>query len=133
MHETEHRGFSDPDDDTECISDTDVMAVIDRFNAAWADHDLDLALSMLSEDCLFDATGPAPDGARCVGREAIREAWAPIFDDPVSSFAVEDTIVVGERVVQLWRYEWREGHIRGVDVYRVVGDQIAEKRSYVKG
>ena len=38
----------------------------------------------------------------------------------------------------LWRYEWvdpqgQEGHIRGVDVYRLRDGLIAEKLSYVKG
>jgi ketosteroid isomerase-like protein len=107
--------------------------VVDRFGAAWAQHDLETALSMLTDDCLFDATGPSPDGTRFVGRDEIRVAWKPIFDDASSTFDVEQTIDLGDHVVGLWRYSWTDGHVRGVDVFRVRNGLIAEKRSYVKG
>ena len=38
-----------------------------------------------------------------------------------------------DRVVQLWRYSWDGGHIRGVDVFKVRDGKVAEKLSYVKG
>lgn len=107
--------------------------VVERFGSAWADHDLEAVLSMLTEDGVFEATGPAPDGARCEGRDAVRVAWQPIFDDTTTRFEVEQTIIAGDRVVQLWRDGWSDGHVRGIDVFRVRGDQVAEKLSYVKG
>jgi ketosteroid isomerase-like protein len=109
------------------------LDVVEAFGAAWGAHDLDAALSMLSDDCVFDATGPAPDGSRHVGAAAIRTAWAPIFDDTASQFEAEETFASGDRVVQLWRYSWSDGHVRGVDVFRVRDGRISEKRSYVKG
>lgn len=111
----------------------DPLDVVAEFGATWDRHDLDAALAMLTDDCVFEATGPAPDGIRHVGRDEIAAAWKPIFDDPTSHFDVEASIVGGERVVQLWRYEWDGGHVRGVDVFRVEGDKIAEKLAYVKG
>ena len=54
----------------------DPIKVVEAFGAAWADHDLDAALAMVTDDCVFDATGPAPDGTRCVGVDAIRAVWA---------------------------------------------------------
>lgn len=112
---------------------TPAEEVVDRFGAAWVAHDLEGALSMLAERCVFDATGPAPDGVRHVGTEAIRLAWQPIFDDLTSRFEVEESFGAGDRVVQRWRYTWADGHVRGVDVFRVGGGRIAEKLSYVKG
>jgi uncharacterized protein (TIGR02246 family) len=111
----------------------EVAEVIDQFNEAWIDHDLDRALSMLTDDCVFDATGPAPDGTRCQGREAIRAAWKPIFDDAGSRFDIEEMTVIGDRAVALWQYNWADGHVRGVDVFRIRDGRIAEKFSYVKG
>lgn len=111
----------------------DPLKVVEVFGAAWADHDLDAALSMVTDDCVFDATGPAPDGARHVGRDAIRRAWQVIFDDPASRFDAEDTFAAGDRVVQRWRYGWNGGHVRGVDLFRVRDGKVAEKFSYVKG
>jgi ketosteroid isomerase-like protein len=107
--------------------------VVEAFGAAWADHDLDTAVAMLTDDCVFDATGPAPDGAEHVGRDAVRRAWKPIFDDTASSFEAEETFAAGDRVIQLWRYTWADGHVRGVDVFRIRGDKVAAKLSYVKG
>ena len=111
----------------------DALAVVDAFGAAWAEHDLPAALAMVTDDCVFESTGPAPDGRRHAGRDAVRSAWQPIFADPVSRFAVEETIAASDRVVQRWRYTWDGGHVRGVDVFRVRGGKIAEKLSYVKG
>jgi len=111
----------------------DVLAVIDAFGAAWADHDLDGALALVTDDCVFDATGPAPDGTKAVGPEAIRAAWAPIFADRAARFEPEETFAAGDRVVQRWTYSWDGGHVRGVDVMRVRDGRVAEKLSYVKG
>jgi len=91
------------------VSETGVDAVaevVDRFNAAWNDHDLAAAL---------------------------RAAWQPIFDDVTSQFTVEDSFTAGPRVVQRWRYDWAGGHVRGVDVITVSGGQVTEKLAYVKG
>lgn len=111
----------------------DPLAVIDAFGAAWSAHELDRAIELVTDDCVFDATGPAPDGTRCVGKAAIRQAWRPIFEDRSSRFDAEDTFVAGDRVVQRWRYSWDGGHVRGVDLFRVRDDKVAEKLSYVKG
>jgi ketosteroid isomerase-like protein len=109
------------------------LEVISAFGEAWARHDLDAAAAMLTDDCVFEATGPAPDGVRHTGKDAVRAAWQAIFDDVSSHFDAEETFAAGDRVVQLWRYSWGDGHIRGVDVFRVRDGLVAEKISYVKG
>jgi ketosteroid isomerase-like protein len=96
----------------------DALEVVEVFGAAWADHDLDAALALVADDCVFDATGPAPDGTRHVGRDTIRAAWQALFDDPNSRFEEEETFAAGDRVVQRWRYSWDGGRVRGVDVFR---------------
>lgn len=109
------------------------VEVVEAFGVTWAAHDLDGALSLVSDDCIFDATGPAPDGLRHVGREEIRLAWKPIFDDVQSRFEVEETFGAGDRVAQRWCYTWQGGHVRGVDLFKVRDGKIAEKLAYVKG
>ena len=63
------------------------LEVVKAFGEAWACHDLDGALRLVTDDCVFDATGPAPDGIRHVGRSAIRQAWevwaSPRIVEPV--------------------------------------------------
>lgn len=111
----------------------DPLKVVEVFGAAWGQHDLDAALDLVTEDCVFDATGPAPDGTSCVGPLAIRAAWGPIFEDLSTRFEEEEIFGVEDRVVQRWRYSWDGGHIRGVDIYLIRDGRVAEKRSYVKG
>ncbi|HEY5026420.1 MAG TPA: nuclear transport factor 2 family protein [Acidimicrobiales bacterium] len=111
----------------------DPITVVETFGAAWAAHDLDAAVGLLTDDCVFDATGPPPDGMRTEGRSAVRLAWAAIFSDSASRFEPEETFAAGDRVVQCWRYSWDGGHVRGVDVFRVRDGRVAEKLSYVKG
>jgi ketosteroid isomerase-like protein len=108
-------------------------ALIARFNLAWSRHDLAAALALISEDCVFESTSPAPDGQRSVGKAAIRAAWQPIFDDASSQFTVEEFFTAGRRVVQRWRYDWDGGYVRGVDVMTVAGGLVTAKLSYVKG
>jgi ketosteroid isomerase-like protein len=111
----------------------DPIKVVEQFGAAWSEHDLEGALALVTDDCLFDATGPAPDGIRSVGPSEIRVAWQAIFEDPGSRFEEEELFACGDRVVQRWRYSWDGGHIRGVDIFRVRDGKVAEKLSYVKG
>lgn len=111
----------------------DVEAIVEAFGAAWAAHDLEGSLALVGDDCVFDATGPAPDGLRHVGRDAIRAAWSAIFADTSATFEVEESFLAGDRVVQRWRYSWRDGHVRGVDLFKVHDGVIVEKLSYVKG
>ena len=110
-----------------------LTAIVGQFNEAWNAHDLDAALALTSEDCVFESTFPGPDGERSVGRTAIRAAWKPIFDDARSHFTVEESFVAGPRLVQRWRFDWGDGHVRGIDVITVRNGQITEKLAYVKG
>ncbi len=119
------------------MSDTtdtaDTVAIVAAFGAAWRAHDLETALSMITDDCVFEATGPAPDGTQHKGQEEIRQAWKGIFDDTGSRFEVEESFAVADRVVERWVYSWDGGHIRGVDLFRVRDGKVAEKFAYVKG
>ena len=90
-------------------------------------------MELVTEDCIFDNTRPAPEGTRHVGHAAIRRAWSGIFDDSSTHFEAEETFAMGDRVVLLWRYTWADGTVRGVDVFRVRDGKVSEKRSYVKG
>ena len=110
------------------------LDVVARFNEAWGDHDLDATLALCTDDVVFESTGPSPDGERHEGRDAVRHGWEPIFADEHADFTAEEIFAAdGDRVVQLWRYDWQGGHVRGVDVFEVRDGAVASKRSYVKG
>jgi ketosteroid isomerase-like protein len=107
-------------------------SVVEAFGAACNAHDLDGALAWCSDVFVFESTTP-PDGERAVGHEEARRIWEPIFANLATRVEVEETIVAEDRVVQRCVYEWGDGHVRAVDLYRVVGGKIVEKLSYVKG
>ena len=115
------------------MNEDETRDVVDRFNQAWGDHDLDATLELCTDDCVFESTGPAPDGERHQGAMALRTVWKPIFDDVNTRFVVEEAFATGDRYAQRWRYDWADGHVRGVDLFRVRDGKVAEKFSYVKG
>ena len=79
------------------------------FQAAWDAHDLEAVLALVTEDCVFDSARARPGGSRIVGRDALREAWRPSFAAPSGVFEVDEHIVDGDRVVQLWRMRTPNG------------------------
>jgi ketosteroid isomerase-like protein len=112
----------------------DTLALIDAFNAAWNEHDLDAAIALCTEDIVFEGTGPAPDGRRFEGREAVAQSWRPIFKQSEAFFTMEEIVMCSpDRVVQRWRYDWGAGQVRGIDLITLRDGLIAEKLSYVKG
>ncbi len=111
----------------------DPAAVVTAFQQVFDAHDVDGAMALMTDDCLFEDTAP-PDGVRHRGQAAVRARWEALFHDaPAARFTTEETVVAGDHVIVRWRYRWGDGHVRGVDLFLVRGDRIAEKRSYVKG
>jgi ketosteroid isomerase-like protein len=115
------------------MDDAAIRTLLEDFGQAWNDHDLERALAMTTEDCVFESTGPAPDGLRSVGRDAVRAAWAPIFADAAACFDDDELVVAGDRATQCWTYRFADGHVRGIDFFRLRDGLVAEKLSYVKG
>ena len=115
------------------MDESAARALLEEFGQAWNDHDLDRAIELTTPDCVFESTGPAPDGERAVGQAAVRAAWTPIFADAAADFEVEELIVQGDRASQCWTYRWADGHVRGIDLFALRDGLVAEKLSYVKG
>lgn len=116
----------------------EVADAVARFNAAVNGHDLDALRDAMTDDCVFENTAPAPDGARFEGKAAVLEFWARWFrNNPDARFEVEEAFTAGDRYVVRWVYrKLRDGqpwHLRGVDVFRVREGRVAEKLAYIKG
>jgi ketosteroid isomerase-like protein len=110
------------------------LATIDRFNEAFNRHDVDAVMALMTDDVVFENTSPPPDGERHAGQAAVRAFWEEFFaGSPQAHFAAEEIVAAGDRCTVRWRYSWGDGHIRGVDVFRVHDGKVAEKLSYVKG
>lgn len=117
----------------------DTLAVLERFNGAFNRHDVDAVMAHMTDDCVFESTGPAPDGERVEGQTAVRAVWERLFAaSPRAHFEAEDIFAAGDRAVVRWIYRWTDqqgqpGHVRGVDVFRIRDGKVAEKLAYVKG
>ncbi|PYN90291.1 MAG: nuclear transport factor 2 family protein [Candidatus Rokuibacteriota bacterium] len=120
-----------PDAETRATLD-----VIRRFNDAFNRHDVDGVMALMTADCVFENTLPAPDGERFEGASAVRGFWRQFFQStPGARFEAEEIFGAGDRAVVRWVFYWdRSGsHVRGVDVMRVRDGKVAEKLAYVKG
>ncbi len=112
-----------------------VVAYFEAFNR----HDVEGMLKLLSDDCVFDEPAPSPDGAQLIGKNAIAEYLTNLFAQiPQTHLKVEESIGYGLRCIIRWRCDWvaeagKQGHLRGVDLYKVQEGLITEKISYVKG
>ncbi len=115
-----------------------IRAVL-AFNEAFNRHDVAGMMQLMSDDCIFENTAPAPDGTVYSGKEAVTQFWQDFFRaSPHAHIEIEDIFSLGERCVMRWKYTWedaggKKGHVRGADLFRVRDGFITEKLSYVKG
>lgn len=109
------------------------------FNDAFNQHDVAAMMALMSDDCVFENTTPAPDGTVYKGKEVVTQFWQGFFQQsPQAHIEIEEIFGLGYRVVMRWRYTWvdaagEEGHVRGVDIFHLKNSLITEKLSYVKG
>ena len=110
-----------------------------EFNAALNRHDVAGMMQLMSEDCIFETTVPAPDGVMYSGQEVVTQFWRDFFrESPHAHIEIEEIFGLGIRCVMRWRYDWVDvdeqmGHVRGVDIIKVKNGSICEILSYVKG
>jgi glutathione S-transferase len=122
--------------ETEPAAPRSTSEVIDRFNAAFLQHDPSLLGDLIADDCVLENTTPAPLGARHVGREACLELWRSIAQNRAAHFELEEVEIMGERAHICWRYGSSSGNadaVRGVNLMRVRDGRIIQARGYVKG
>ena len=114
------------------------LDVVNRFNDAINRHDAAAVAALLTEDTVFENTGPVPDGTRIEGKAAVAAFWEKwLVANADARFDAEDVIVAGDRCTVRWIYrKMRDGkpwHLRGVDVFTIRDGKVAAKFAYVKG
>jgi limonene-1,2-epoxide hydrolase len=115
------------------------IRVVLAFNEAFNRHDVTGMMQLMTDDCIFENTAPAPDGTLYKGKEAVTRFWQEFFrESSQAHIEIEEIFGLDKRCVMRWRYDWvdesgKKGHVRGVDVFKVKDGSICEKLSYVKG
>jgi len=115
------------------------IRVVLEFNEVFNRHDIAGLVKLISDDCVFENTEPAPDGTVYAGKEAITQYWRDFFrGSPQAHIQIEEIFGLGLRCVMRWRYAWvdaagEDGHVRGADIFQMKSGLISQKLSYVKG
>ena len=120
-------------------SDADLFKLLDRFADAWNRHDLDALMSMMTDDCVFEASaGPQVDGQRSEGKQAVRAAYAAVFEAfPDAHWANPRHFIAGNRGVSEWTFtgtqkDGKRVEVTGCDLFTFRDGKIAIKNSYRK-
>jgi steroid delta-isomerase-like uncharacterized protein len=120
-------------------SDAEFLTLLERFADAWNRHDLDALMSMMTDDGVFDASaGTEVNGQRSEGRQAVRAAYAAVFETfPDAHWAGARHFVADNRGVSEWTFSGTRAdgtrvEVAGCDLFTFRDGKIAIKNSYRK-
>jgi steroid delta-isomerase-like uncharacterized protein len=120
-------------------ADADLLELLDRFADAWNRHDLDALMSMMTDDGVFEASaGPRVDGQRSEGKQAVRAAFAAVFEAfPDAHWGNPRHFIAGNRGVSEWTFtgtheDGTRVEVNGCDLFTFRDGKIAVKNSYRK-
>ena len=120
-------------------ADADVLKLLDAFAAAWNRHDVDGLMACMSPECVFEAAaGKEVAGTRHAGSDAVRRAYAAVFETYADArWNNPRHFVAGDRAVSEWTFtgttkDGTKVEVNGCDVFTLRAGKIAMKNSYRK-
>ena len=115
------------------------IETLQAFSDAWNRHDIDSLMSFMSDDCVFEtASGPEAYGARHVGQEATRKAFAAVWQNfPDAKWLNGRHFVCGDRGVSEWTFtgtaaDGKRIEANGVDIFTFRNGKIYVKNVFRK-
>lgn len=115
------------------------IALLDAYANAWNRHDIEAIMSMMTDDCVFEASaGPEVCGERHEGPEAVRSAFEDVWATfPDSQWGGARHFMQGDRGVSEWtftgtRADGSRVEVTGCDLFTLRDGKIAVKNSYRK-
>ena len=120
-------------------SERDLENLLAAFAEAWNRHDVDLLMSMMTDDGVFEASaGNQVNGERYEGQKAVWAAFAAVFAQyPDAHWGNARHFVKGDRGVSEWTFtgtmkDGRRVEVTGCDVFTFRNGKIAVKNSFRK-
>ena len=115
------------------------VALLAEFSDAWNRHDIDALMSFMSDDCVFEtAAGTEACGTRYQGREAVRKAFAAVWQ-AVPDAQWRDGVhhVAGDFGVSEWTFTGTAAdgsriEVNGVDLFAFKDGKIQRKNVFRK-
>jgi ketosteroid isomerase-like protein len=118
---------------------TVTLSFLDAFADAWNRHDTDAILSMMTQDCIFEASrGPDVKGTVYMGQDEVRRGVDEVFATfPDAQWNGTRHFVAGDRGVSEWVFtatspDGSRVEVQGCDVFTFRDGKIAVKNSYRK-
>lgn len=119
-------------------TETITLGFLDAFADAWNRHDVDAILSMMTRDCVFEASrGPEVKGIVYVGQDEVRRGVEEVFATfPDARWNGPSHFIAGDRGVTEWVFTGTGPNgrveVQGCDVFTFKDGKIAMKNSYRK-
>jgi ketosteroid isomerase-like protein len=122
------------------LSREEIKEALNQWNQAWDKHDLNGVLELFHDEVLFENW----TGGKVKGKEALRQAWAPWFENHGGfRFSEEETFIdeTAQKALFRWQLDWpsfekgykgRPERRRGVDVLHFRDGKIIQKLTYSK-
>jgi len=122
------------------LTKNEIETALKKWNHAWDNHDLDGVMDLFHDAVQFDNW----TGGRVRGKNALRKAWTPWFNNHGDFRFIEEETFIDEneqKVLYRWLLEWpsfedgQEGRPekrRGVDVIHFEDGKIINKLTYSK-
>lgn len=115
------------------------VEVLRDFARAWNEHDIEVLMSCMTVDCVFDGSAGADVfGTRCEGFDNVRAGYEKIWRVfPDAQWNDDRHFVAGDRGVSEWCFTGTHSdgsrvEMNGCDLFVFVGDKIQFKDSYRK-
>ena len=87
------------------LTRNEIENALKKWNHAWDNHDLDGVMDLFHDAVQFDNW----TGGRIRGKDALRRAWAPWFDNHGDFRFIEEETFIDEneqKVLYRWQLEW---------------------------
>ncbi len=122
------------------LSKEEILALMEDWAGAWNRHDFQAVMEKFHDDIFFENW----TGGNARGKEALRRAWTPWFENHGNfSFNTEAFIVdeTGQRVIWQWTLDWpsqEKGYEgkreirRGADIITLKDGKVYSKVTYSK-